>query len=80
MVSKIPQNSPLLKTVVLREMAKRKCPYNRTGQNLRGKDRHWCGRLDEMRGTESHQIAQSYRPCAFSDYLTCEVCFGMVEQ
>jgi len=77
---KIPVNSPLLKTVVFREMAKKKCPYNRTGQNLRGNDRHWCGKLSEMMGeSPSINIAQSYRPCNFSDYLSCELCFGAMK-
>ena len=47
-MNKISSNSPLLKSVVMRAMAKRNCPYNRTGQNLRGKDRHWCGKLGEL--------------------------------
>jgi len=77
---KIPKNSPLLKSVVLRELAKRNCPYNKTGQNLRGKDRHWCGKLSELVTDEfSIDKAQSYRPCSFSDYLTCELCFGAMK-
>jgi len=74
---KIPKNSPLLKTVVLREVSKGSCPYNRAGQNLRGKGRYWCGKLDELVGQPaSIKLAQSYRPCGFSDYLSCELCWG----
>ena len=77
---KIPVKSPLLKLVVLREMAKRNCPYTKTGLNLRGKERHSCRKLSDLVNRDySWDLAQSYRPCSFSDYLSCELCFGAMK-